>query len=390
MKEQDNKPNINNEQQDSNCATAVVSEPLNHAKSSSKKRLFYNIFLIVAIAVGLFFMVKIATSLSDEGIASFDTIIASLDWTFVLVAIALVLVTIALDSFKYQLVITTIEGKAKYKTSLKTSLLGKYYDNITPFSTGGQPMQIYYLHKKGHSGGSSGAIVAVKYFANTFAWLVVGVALMCNVSALANVDGATSNLLLWLGWVGWVLNASIPVMIIFFVVAPKGTERLVKLVVKLGNKLRIVKDIDKTMDRAHKIVDDFRHSFVIMKNNPLRFFALVLMCFVVPIITYAFPYFVMLSLGSATFDINLLITIMTLNVYSAFASSISPTPGASGVVETFMMLVMVGFTSAEGFWVVFLWRFFIYYIYIIIGVFITMHDLIRSHIRSKKDKQKQQ
>ena len=47
--------------------------------------------------------------------------------------------------------------------SLRAAMTGIYYSNVTPGATGGQPMEMYCLHKYGVSIGVSGSGMAVKF-----------------------------------------------------------------------------------------------------------------------------------------------------------------------------------------------------------------------------------
>ena len=64
--------------------------------------------------------------------------------------------------------------------------------------------------------------------------------------------------------------------------------------------------------------------------------------------------------------------------------SFIPTPGNSGVVEGMGVLAFNVAAGAALAWSVFFWRFSVYYIYIFIGIIMTVVDLIIKNIRSKK------
>ena len=76
--------------------------------------------------------------------------------------------------------------------------------------------------------------------------------------------------------------------------------------------------------------------------------------------------------------------IISLNVFATFGVSFIPTPGNSGVVEGMGVLAFNVAAGAALAWSVLFWRFSVYYIYILIGVVITIVDLILKNIRSKK------
>ncbi|MCM1043044.1 MAG: flippase-like domain-containing protein [Corallococcus sp.] len=351
------------------------------------------LFLFVIIGVGIWLMVEMASKMDEDGIKSFDKVIADADWVFALITLGVLLVIIITDSLKYSIVMKTIDGKYRLKTSIKTGLLGKYYDGITPFSTGGQPMQIYYLHKKGLSGGKASAVVFIKFFANMFAWLIVSsLCMIVNSGVLGRYNtGIGTDVLKIGGWIGWAGNAILPIFIIMFVLIPKFSYKLASGVIWLGWKLRIVKDKEKTLKKAFGVVNDFRSSFAIMSKHPFRFFTLFLCCFIEVAALFAFPYFVlrMFSGLKAADGINVLFDVMTLNVYANFSVAIIPTPGNSGFLENMMTIAFSGISGNVLFWFVLVWRFLTYYMYILIGIGITVFELIRNFVRAKRAKNKE-
>lgn len=348
-----------------------------------------NIFLLVMIVVGIVLMVLVTVDMMDE-IDSFESVIKNINIEYAIYALLAFLLIIIFDIFRYHIVAMSVVKKPKLLVSTKTAFIGRYYDNITPFSTGGQPMQIYYLHKKGCSGGQSSSIIVIKYFASMFAWLIVSFCFMVfNRQALGTVPESTAKLFGWAAWVGWGFTALLPTFIILFVLAPKLTNKIVVGIITLGYKMKIVKDKEGVLNKAYKIVDDFRTSFKFMAKKPLKFIMLMLVCVLEQLAIYALPFFIMTALASNTvaFNFETLFLVMTLNYYAAFSVVIIPTPGNSGFVE---MAVLVAFSGvlpdATVFWVVFLWRFFAYYIFIIIGLIISVVDVARNF--SKRNKRK--
>ena len=142
------------------------------------------------------------------------------------------------------------------------------------------------------------------------------------------------------------------------------------------------------MARVQKIVGDFRNSFKIMSRSPLKFIILILLCLTEIFLTYAFPYFIMkmfsgLDGGAGA---SVMFSVIALNFYATMSASIVPTPGNSGAIEG---LVTAAFSSIAGsvlLWTVFGWRFGVYYIFIIIGLIITIVDFIRNLINKKRKK----
>ncbi len=352
---------------------------------SNKKSILSTIFLIAICAVGIIIMFQLGNTLSQGNKLSLSEIISNMNVKYFIIALVVLVCMVLLDAFKFMLIAKVTVGRANFPTGMKVALLGKYYDNITPFSTGGQPFQIYYLNKKGYTGGQSSAITLIKYFAQMFAWLTVGGVLMATQgNVLSTLDSTVATTIKVGAWVGFGFNAIIPVTIIMFVIMPKVATFITSGVVTLLKKLHIVKDKEKTMARAYKIVSDFKECFSIMSKRPLIFVFLVLICFFEPIVTLAFPYFIVVSFANVVPSVTLMITVMALNIFASYSVAIIPTPGNSGFVETSFTLAFSTIASTVLFWVTFTWRFFTYYIYILIGIGISIFELIRNTVRAKR------
>ena len=99
--------------------------------------------LLIVIGLSVWMMLKIVMADADEFI-SFGEVFAAGDWRFGVISLAVLIVIIACICFEYVVVIKATTNKFALGTGIKVALLGKFYDNVTPLASGGQPMQIYY------------------------------------------------------------------------------------------------------------------------------------------------------------------------------------------------------------------------------------------------------
>ncbi len=346
------------------------------------------VLLAVAIGLGIWAMFGIAKDMGET--QSFGSVIAGSDWRFALVLLAVILSILFCDWMKYAVIMKTTTGRCNLRTSLKVQLLGKFYDSVTPFAVGGQPMQIYYLHKKGFSGGISSAVVLIKYFTQMFCMCTVSLLLMAfNTGALSGIGDAKWQTTILVGaWIGIAANLFLPVMVLLFVLFPKFSHKLASLFISIGFKIRIVKDKEKAMAKAYKTVDDFRASFKIMSHKPLNFIALIVLCIAEVLLRFALPFFVMKmfsAFGAGDGGFQTLISVMALNVYATQSVAIIPTPGNSGAIESTGTIAFSAFiTGSVLSWSVFAWRLSVYYIYIIIGLGIIVFEFIRKFVRRRR------
>lgn len=342
-----------------------------------------NLFFVAVLVLSLLLMYQLSRNAADGSEKTLKEIFHNLNTEYLCAAFVTLAAMMFLDSMKYFVIMRATVGMSCYGTALKVSLLGKYYDNITPFSSGGQPFQIYYLYKRGLRGGESTAVIFIKFCFNMLMWLAICFCLMVfNRGALAYVaDPKKRELFQALGWVGFSFNLMIPLTIIAFVVFPKVMETITGWILKLGSKLKLVKSQDAIVLRAKRIAKDFRSAFVVMWKKPFHAVLLLLCCICEPFLGMMLPYFVVVGLsGSAlTPSWDLMFAIMTLHVYVSMSVTVVPTPGNSGAMENAFLLVLTSVAEGVLFWSVFTWRFLSYYTYVIIGMFFVIVDMVKKN-----------
>lgn len=347
------------------------------------------ILLLAVIGLGIYLMFKITEILPGGGIKEIGPVIANMDYRYFLVSIAFAIAIPLLVMVEYALVNHALTRKISPKAIAKTTFVGKYYDFITPFSTGGQPMQIHTLHKHGYDGATSSAIILIRYSVNIICWLLVGLGLMIAgfcLGVLNNPElvGGSRTFLLVAGIIGICINLLLPLSVLTFVVFPRFANGSTKLFIKIGAKLHIVKDPVKSFEKAYKTVHDFRMCFRTISKKPVHFILLILVSIIEYIITFALPFFVIMSLKQVPW--SNLFDVSVLNVFSTFAVSFIPTPGNAGGMEISSALAFQAVASDVSVYAVLIWRFFTYYIYILIGIFITIYDLIKKGVISLRNK----
>ena len=71
------------------------------------------------------------------------------------------------------------------------------------------------------------------------------------------------------------------------------------------------------------------------------------------------------------------------------AVTVMPTPGNSGFLETAITMAFAKIATDVLLWVVLTWRGLVYYVYIIIGIGITIFEVIRKAVRKKRERKRQ-
>lgn len=333
-----------------------------------QKPLLTLIFILINVAVIL------ATAFSEFGSSENAAKLSEvkMNWWFLIPAAGCFLVAIIFEIYKYVLMMRQA-GRSKsrsskvWKTARRTVLLGKYYDNITPAAVGGQPFQIYYMHKNaGLSDGMATTIPIIGMISNQIGFLIVA-AFTFLFGSLA-IDNAA---LIATACFGLIFYAFWPVMIMIAAFLPNATSDIITVGVRLLAKLHIVKNKNEAIKKARAGVNDYAKCVKrILKTRGL-FLKTVLISVLFHILVSMIPFFVLTAFGGEVDFLPCFVTTVAVTSAVYFI----PTPGNSGAAEGTFYVVFSALSSGYVFWAMLVWRFFSYYVYIITGpiIYLVMH-----------------
>lgn len=251
--------------------------------------------------------------------------------------------------------------------ALYIAITGIYYCNITPGATGGQPMQAFYLHKAGVPYGVGSSALVVKFFFFQFMLTVLGTIFwILNVDFVARqVEGQ-----MWILVVGYVYNCASVTLLLVVCINRRAVAALIRWVVKLGTKLHLVKDPEKSMFRANAAVDAFHSSILMLKEHKsdilmqALFGGLELMAQMMVIVCVYKAF----QLQGSTLS-----QMIAMGLLQYTSASYTPLPGASGAQEgVFALYFDQIFPEDVCFLALLLWRFFTYYLSLIVGAIVVV------------------
>lgn len=315
-----------------------------------------NVVVIAITAVNEFGNSQNAAELSE----------VSINPWLLLPAILLFILATGLNIYKYIIMMRPSYGpgkmpslKKRWQIGWRVVMLGKYYDNVTPAAIGGQPFQIYYMRKNSRlSAGHATALPLVGMVAGQIGFLIVAI-----VSFIANSLAHGSVVLMVTAWVGLLFYAFWPVMIFGISYFPKPTKSFLRFGVRGLSKVKIVKDRKKALHKIETELDEYVKSIKMLSRAKGVLLKVVAISVVYNIFIYLIPYFVLRAFGG------------DVGVFECFATTLAvtsavyfvPTPGNSGAAEGTFYAVFSALSQGYVFWAMLVWRFFSYYIYILLG-----------------------
>ena len=288
-------------------------------------------------------------------------------------------------------------GKRRLGLSYKLSAVGKYFDAITPFSVGGQPAQILHLTRAGVSPGISTSIPIIKFIIYNIVYTVVILVLyIFGIPAITTTASAGWSFLFVFfkvfAFMGMIFTALTSIIFILIGSGKIIGRSFVRWLVRLGYKLKIVKDYRKSYNKIMNQVLEYQSSIKYLRQNKGTLFACILFALLEVVCYFAIPFMVVMALGTnlpTTFAgaMSLLLSCMVRFVVCQMASVVIPLPGGTGMMEIsfyfmFGVEALLGNTNvALG---LLAWRFLSYYFIIIQGFIVSTTDSIVRMVKARK------
>lgn len=298
------------------------------------------------------------------------SVIAGLSGGFILAALLMVGVFLAMEGEIIRLLLHCQGERVGFWTTLKIGLIGIYYSYITPSSTGGQPAQVLYLRRHKVSPGSSAAVLFVKFFAYQFAFV-----LCCTGSLLYMYPQlrAEKPRLIPIILVGTGINALWIVAIPLLFCAPV-LHGLCGWLNRLLMKCRFLKKREQWIGKVKGFEQDFADYAAHFRSKLHYVLLSILLSVPQVILQMSVLWVVFRAFGCETPYAELLCMQTMLQAAVCFM----PMPGASGAQEIgFSMFFDTYFASGDVLYTaVLVWRFFTYYIIVILGALLVVFDQI--------------
>jgi len=315
------------------------------------------IILLLITGVILFLIIK------DD----FQNIVNALSKANVLFIIIGIIFTILYWLFKslaLHNIVKEYRKKIKVRQIFKQITITQFFNGITPFASGGQPMQVYMLGKSGIKFTHSTNIIVQDFILYQMALITHGV-----IAVLLNwkFQFLESNPLLRnLTIMGFAMNTLVGLGLLFVSFSTKFNNFVVNKVIGLFSKINIVKNKEKTIKSWKRKLKEFNDSAIILRNKKSLIVKGYLYSFIGLLCYYLTPLFVVHALGFG--DSMTAIAVYVSCAYVSVIGAFVPIPGGSGGIEYSFLQFFGNFIKGSGLSAVLIvWRTITYYLAIIIG-----------------------
>lgn len=267
-----------------------------------------------------------------------------------------------------------MEGfRASLPTATHFSFAGMYYANITPGSSGGQPMQVYLMTRRGVPGGVATSALAARYFFNQMTVVVASLLLWALNGGFVDARLGSAKVFVILGC---LVNFATVLIVVLVMLNRPLVERIGRWGIGFLTRRKLCRHPDAWEAKMTETLDHFHGSLFRLAKHPGHLLLQLLISVVEMTCLMLVPLMVYRALGLSGVPWTKLLTMAYLLFVSA---GYTPLPGASGAQEGgFLLFFGDLFPDGTVSVALLVWRFTTYYLCLILGAADQVYTSLRT------------
>ncbi len=333
-------------------------------------------FLFIALSITVVFFI----AFSNEDLTNAWDAIKKMNLFWLAGIFGCWLVYTVCDGMNYWFYLRGQGFKISIGRAVNVALIGFYYCNITPSSAGGQPMQVNSMRKAGIPVGYGTMAVTIRFITNQTMTSVIALVLY-----LFNRDFVHRQLAgaIWLVRIGWLINFAAVPLVLLAAFKRNWVQKLAEMMIRFLEKIHLLRNKEAAISKVTEVLDTYHTALLDLMHSPgqiLLQFACSTVGLLALFSTTVFVYYAFGMTGTPWYHV------LTISCLLFVSASYTPLPGASGAQEGgFLLYFRDIFKNGTIGLALLIWRFFTYYLYLIVGVFtILIEKIILRHEAKKK------
>ena len=335
-------------------------------------------FLFIALSITAVFFI----AFSNEDLTNAWDAIKEMNLFWLAGIFGCWLVYTVCDGMNYWFYLRGQGFKISIGRAVNVALIGFYYCNITPSSAGGQPMQVNSMRKAGIPVGYGTMAVTIRFITNQTMTSVIALVLY-----FLNRDFVHQQLAgaIWLVRIGWMINFAAVPLVLLAAFKRNWVQKFAEMMIRFLEKLHLVRNREAAVSKVTEVLDTYHTALLDLMHSPGQIM-LQFACSTIGLLalfgTTVFVYYAFGMSGTPWYQV------LTISCLLFVSASYTPLPGASGAQEGGFLLYFQGiFKNGTIGLALLIWRFFTYYLYLIVGVFtILLEKIILRREARKREK----
>ncbi len=320
------------------------------------------------IVCGIAFVVMLVYIFCFDGVENLVHSIAAVNFGFLLLAVLCIFGYWLLEAASLHIAAKGVAPQTKFKDSLFVTVIGQYFNCITPFASGGQPMQAYYYMKRGVPVSAAMTALVSRFIVYQFTLTVYSAVFLIFKLSMFR-DGEFRGLTV-LVIIGFVINTAVIALLFMVSFFRAPTTKLAHGAILLLGKLKVLKNTDEKITAVDQVLKQYYDNFLFIKSRPLLVLKMCGLTLVQLFLYFSITYVIYLGFGLRETD---LFTITACQSFVLMISSFVPLPGALGAAEGSYAAFFSGIFGSYTSFSTFVWRFLTFYLPILIGLGVNLY-----------------
>ncbi len=322
------------------------------------KKILNVAFPIISLFVVLYMIFQF------EQLDNIITAFKSLDMVYVALSLGFVILSWVVEAY---ILHSISEDQLSFKHSVFIVLAGLFFNAITPFSTGGQPMQLYMMHKYRVSVGRGSSILARKFL--IFQTITVLYGLMV-VLFEASYFMSQVPTFVYIGILGFLTNLVVIGGLYFVSFRYRAARRFF---CGLARKIRRITKSKKIQKRCTAFMKGVREFYTQMQSSVkgTKWIRLGVLTFLQLSFMYVVPVIIAYGLDLTRVQF---VRMVSASAFVAMVTAFIPLPGAAfGAEGGFYVFFEMFFSNNTVLMALILWRLITFYIPLIVGFLVVVY-----------------
>lgn len=326
-------------------------------KAKKIKKTIRNLIVFILLIGLTFYLI-----FKDQNVLEILNIAVSVKKRYILVAIIAMCLYLLGETINITRILKELGEKATFLRNIRYTLIGFFFSSITPAASGGQPMEIYYMHKEKIAVANSTLALLVHLTSFQIVTITLGI-----LSTILHFEIVKSGLI-YLVVLGILLNSTALTLLAISIFSKRLSKGLINFAVKVLRFFRIP-NIEKKQESLEKELEKYQESAVYIKEHKKLMIKTLVTTFIQVIIYYSIPYWVYLAFGFTGYNFFQIVTLQAM-LYATVSGI--PSPGAVGVSEGAFIEIFKGvFPATMMNSAILLNRGASFYLFVIISAIIT-------------------
>ena len=334
------------------------------------KKTLRNLLLFVSLIAITFYVV-----LKNQNIEDIRQALKIVDIKYLLIGVGAMFLYFTFEAINLGRTLKVLGEKSSFLSNLRYAFIGFFFSAITPAASGGQPVQIYYMHKNKIS--IAHATLSLLVLLCSYHLVTISFALFSFIFNF-NILSHTLRLLFVLGI---LLNILVFSIILIGVFSRRMSRALINFGLKILKFFK-VKNINQKEEKLINGLEKYQGSAKYIKSHPgvmvKTFFTTVLQM----ASFFSISYWVYRSFGLTENNILQIITLQSI-LYATVC--VMPLPGSVGISEgVFLGIYAAIYTESFIGTAMMLHRGISFYVFVIVSSLVVLANTIISNKKDKK------